>query len=436
MNTRWIAAQVLARVMTGQSLTCALEQAVPAAVSDKDRSFIQALCYGVCRQYHRLNYLLNQLISKPIKDIEIRALILAGLYQLGFMRVKTHAVVSETVAATQKKSWAKALVNGVLRTYLREQLLLDSKTDEVPEASFSHPDWMIKQIRQDWPDQAAEILLENNQQPPMCLRVNQRVISRDQYQLRLIDQGMESQQSEHSQVGILLDRPVSVSLLPGFSEGLVSVQDSAAQLAAELLAIQPGQRVLDVCAAPGGKTTHILEQHPQLTELVAIDIDEHRMQRMHDNFGRLKLSATLMVADAMQTATWWNGKQFQRILLDAPCSASGVIRRHPDIKLLRRQEDIQQLQQLQSALLRSVWPLLAPGGLLLYVTCSIFKQENEQQIESFLKEHPDASESPIIATWGNARTRGRQILTGESTMDGFYYARLVKSEVTPSPSSP
>jgi 16S rRNA (cytosine967-C5)-methyltransferase len=291
----------------------------------------------------------------------------------------------------------------------------------------SHPDWLIKQIEQDWPQQAQKILLENNQQPPMALRVNLARISRDQYLQLLSEQGIEAVSVDFCPSAIILDKPVAVDLLPGFAEGLVSVQDTAAQLAAGLLDVQPGHRVLDVCAAPGGKTAHILEHQPQLKELVAVDVDESRLQRVSETLQRLKLPATLVVGDAANPQEWWDDQLFDRILLDAPCSALGVIRRHPDIKLLRRAEDIEPLQALQKNILNAVWPLLAPGGIMLYATCSILKQENEQQIDAFLAEHPDAVELPIDAVWGFSGSHGRQIMPGESAMDGFYYARLGKS---------
>ncbi|MFA6164262.1 MAG: 16S rRNA (cytosine(967)-C(5))-methyltransferase RsmB [Methylobacter sp.] len=427
MNTRLIAALVLSRVMQdGQSLTAALDKALQTVESSKDRAFIQALCYGVCRQYHRLDFILNQLLDKPLKDTDVKALALVGLYQLKFMRVKSHAAVSETVLATRKKPWAKSLINAVLRTYLREQEGLERKADKFQVAALSHPEWLIKQIEQDWPEQAQKILLENNQQPPMALRVNLSRTSRDHYLQALMDKDIAAVAVSFCPSAIMLDKPVPVDLLPGFAEGLVSVQDAAAQLAAELLDVQPGHRVLDVCAAPGGKTAHILESQSQLKELVAVDIDESRMQRVSENCQRLNLQAKLVVGDAANPEGWWDGKPFDRILLDAPCSALGVIRRHPDIKLLRRAEDIKPLLALQKAILQAVWPLLAPGGLLLYATCSILKQENEQQVQAFLAEHDDAVELSIDAEWGSAGACGRQILTGESTMDGFYYARISK----------
>ncbi len=428
MNTRLIAARVLSRVLQdGQSLTAALDHAFLSIESGKDRAFIQALCYGVCRQFHRLDFVLSQLLDKPLKDADVKTLALVGLYQLNFMRVKPHAAVSETVLAVRKKPWAKSLINALLRTYLREQEGLEHKADAFQSAALSHPDWLIKHLEQDWPEQALTLLQENNLQPPMVLRVNLAKTSRENYLQRLIGQEIAAEAVSFCPSAITLDKPVPVEVLPGFADGLVSVQDTAAQLAAGLLDVQPGQRVLDVCAAPGGKTAHILESQAQLKELVAVDIDESRMQRVSENLQRLNLQAKLTVGDAAKPEDWWDGTLFERILLDAPCSALGVIRRHPDIKLLRRAEDIGPLQALQKSILQAVWPLLAPGGILLYATCSILKQENERQIQAFLAEHGDAVELPITADWGVAGVSGRQILTGESAMDGFYYARLSKA---------
>ena len=427
MNTRLIAARVLSRVLQdGQSLTAALDHAFLSIESGKDRAFIQALCYGVCRQFHRLDFVLSQLLDKPLKDADVKALALVGLYQLNFMRVKPHAAVSETVLAVRKKPWAKSLINALLRTYLREQEGLEHKADAFQIAALSHPEWLIKHLEQDWPEQALTLLQENNLQPPMVLRVNLAKTSRENYLQRLIGQEIAAEAVSFCPSAIKLDKPVPVDVLPGFADGLVSVQDTAAQLAAGLLDVQPGHRVLDVCAAPGGKTAHILESEPQLKELVAVDIDESRMQRVSENLQRLHLQAKLTVGDAAKPEDWWDGTLFERILLDAPCSALGVIRRHPDIKLLRRAEDIGPLQALQKSILQAVWPLLAPGGVLLYATCSILKQENEQQIQAFLAEHSDALELSIEAEWGTAGVCGRQILTGDSAMDGFYYARLSK----------
>ena len=427
MNSRLIAARVLSRVLQdGQSLTATLESALQTVESGKDRAFVQALCYGVCRTYHRLDFILSKLLDKPLKDTDVKALALTGLYQLKYMRVKPHAAVSETVLAARKKPWAKALINALLRRYLREQDILEQIADTVQVAAVSHPDWLIKQIEQDWPQQAQQIFLENNQQPPMTLRVNLTRSSTDEYLQQLRGMDIEAEAVSFCPSAIILDKPVAVDLLPGFADGLVSVQDTAAQLAAGLLDVQAGHRVLDVCAAPGGKAAHILEHQPQLKELVAVDVDASRMQRVSDTLQRLKLSATLVVGDAAKPEDWWDGQLFDRILLDAPCSALGVIRRHPDIKLLRRAGDIKPLQVLQLNILNAVWPLLAPGGVMLYATCSILKQENEQQIDAFLAEHPDAVELPIDVHWGFEGSHGRQIMTGESAMDGFYYALIRK----------
>ena len=427
MNTRLIAAKVLTSVIRdGQSLTAALDSTLGVVESDKDRAFIQALCYGVCRNFHRLDYILSQMLDKPLKDLDVKALALIGLYQLKFMRVKSHAAVSETVLAARKKPWAKALINALLRSYLRGQEGFEQKADNVKSALVSHPDWLIQQIEQDWPMQAQQVFQQNNEQPPMALRVNLANISQDQYLQKLRDQGIEAEAVSFCRSAILLNKPAVVNILPGFNEGWVSVQDTAAQLAAELLDVQIGHRVLDVCAAPGGKAAHILEHQPKVRELVAVDIDKLRLQRVSDNFQRLKLSAKLIVGDASKPEDWWDGQLFDRILLDVPCSALGVIRRHPDIKLLRRAEDINTLQVLQQRIMTAVWPLLAPGGIMLYATCSILKQENEQQIEAFLATNTNAIEVPINADWGLVRRYGRQILTGESAMDGFYYALIRK----------
>jgi len=431
LNSRLIAAKVLNKVFqNGQSLTAALDDVLSnnsaETIESKDKAFIQALCYGVCRQSYRLELILNELLDKPLKDLEVKALVLVGLYQLEFMRVKPHAAVSETVQAARKKPWAKALLNAVLRNYLRKQDELTQKANSVQVAATSHPDWLIKRVEQDWPQHAPDIFMENNLQAPLVLRVNQAKVSRADYLTQLEEQGIIAAAVNFCPSAIVIEKPVQVESLPGFSSGLVSVQDTAAQLAAGLLDVQPGQRVLDVCAAPGGKTAHILEFQPGLKELVAVDIDASRMQRVRQNLDRLSLSAGLLVGDASQPENWWDGQQFERILIDAPCSAIGVIRRHPDIKILRRDEDFQPLIALQKKILQAIWPLLAPGGALLYATCSILKQENECQIAAFIESHPDAVNLPINADWGLSVSYGRQIITGESSMDGFYYALLGK----------
>jgi len=423
------AAAVLCKVVKeGQSLTVALDSALESVADAKDRAFIQALCYGVVRHYHRLDFILQQLLSKSLrnKDTDIKMLLLIGIYQLQYMRVKAHAAVSETVSAAKKKSWAKSLINGVLRQYMREQVQLEKQADENVIAASSHPEWLINKITIDWPEQAQAILVENNKQPPMALRVNLSQSDSQSYLKLLAEHSISAQTVSFCSSAIILEQPVAVEKLPHFSEGMVSVQDTAAQLAAELLDVQAGQAVLDLCAAPGGKTAAILERQAEPIKMLAVDIDEKRLRRVKENLQRLKLSAKVIVGDAAKPSEWVQDQRFDRILVDVPCSALGVIRRHPDIKMLRRETDIAELQAIQQKILMAAWELLLPGGILVYATCSVLKQENELQIEQFLTHHPDAEEIVIDAEWGLKRPFGRQVLTGSQSMDGFYYARLTK----------
>ncbi len=428
MNTRLIAARTLVRVLDGgQSLTVALEHTLQLLENPKDKAFVQAVCYGVCRYYHRLQFILTQLLDKPIKDAEIYALALVGLYQLAFMRVKTHAAVSETVDATRKKSWAKNLINALLRRYLREQEALEAQANLNPTALYSHPKWLIARVENDWgSENAARIFQANNQFPPMMLRVNVLQTTRENYLQQLADLEIEAEAVETCPSAIHLIKPVAVFSLPNFESGMVSVQDTAAQFAAGLLELKAGQRVLDLCAAPAGKTAHILESQSYL-DCVAVDIDATRMERVETNLQRLNLSAQLIVGDATQPEIWWDGKLFDRILVDAPCSALGVIRRHPDIKLLRRADDLIVLPALQALILKAAWSMLKEGGLLVYATCSILKAENEDQIAQFLADNSNAQE---VSFDKNPAQHGWQILTGDNECDGFYYARLRKVSLT------
>lgn len=427
-NTRADAASILIQVIVqGRSLNAALDEGLPRVVRDDDRAFVQALCYGVLRWYFRLERVLGFLTRKPIKDEPVRILALIGLYQLGYLRVKPHAAVSETVAAAGGKAWAKPLLNGILRNYQRQQPELDSRADADELSATAHPLWLLKQLKRDWPDHYPELLARNNDTPPMVLRIHRGKIRRDIYLEQLASAGKPARASEVSPDALILDTPCQVEALPGFREGLVSVQDTAAQLAALLLDVRPGMRVLDLCAAPGGKTAHILEICPELGEILAVDIAPERMQRVQDNLDRIGLKATLITADASLPDAWWDGRPFDRILLDAPCSATGVIRRHPDIKLLRQASDIQDLRITQQGILNAAWSLLAPGGLLLYATCSVLRAENEQIIGDFLNQHPEAREHPVEAEWGISVRYGRQILAGMDDMDGFYYARLERA---------
>jgi len=430
-NSRLIAANIIKSVIAeGRSLDSALERGLPSTLSTQDRAFVQAMSYGVLRWYEKLNFLLEKLLRKPFrkKDSDLQALGLLGLYQIGYTRVKPHAAVSETVSATKKsgKSWAAATINAVLRNYLRNREELDQEAEKIPHIQTAHPLWLYDAIKDDWPEQQTEILSNNNLQAGMTLRVNSQKTTAQAYLESLEKQNIEASLHPFAREAICLQKAVEIDQLPDFQQGAVSVQDAAAQLAAQLLAPQEGERVLDACAAPGGKSCHLLEISPTISELVAVDCDAKRIEKIKENLNRLQLKATLITADAALTGDWWDKKPFNKILLDAPCSATGVIRRHPDIKWLRTKEDIDNLVIIQQALLEALWPLLAPGGRLLYATCSILKQENELQITRFLANHKDAAEHAIIADWGITRSHGRQIITGESGMDGFYYACLKK----------
>lgn len=423
------AATVLCKVVKeGQSLTAALDNVLETVDEAKDRAFIQALCYGVVRHYHRLDFILQQLLSKSLrnKDADIKMLLLIGIYQLQYMRVKTHAAVSETVSAAKKKSWAKSLINAVLRQYMREQDALEKQADDNALAASSHPEWLVNKITKDWPENVQALLVENNKQPPMTLRVNLSQSNQHDYLELLAEHDIPATAVPFCCSAIILKQPVAVEKLPHFSDGMVSVQDTAAQMAAELLDVQAGQSVLDLCAAPGGKTAAILERQAKPVSMTAVDIDEARLSRVKENLQRLKLKAKVVVGDAAKPAEWVQGKMFDRILVDVPCSALGVIRRHPDIKILRRESDIAELQTIQQSILTAAWELLVPGGILLYATCSILKQENERQIQTFLAGRSNAEEVDIAADWGIKRSFGRQVLTGQQNMDGFYYAKLVK----------
>jgi 16S rRNA (cytosine967-C5)-methyltransferase len=431
MNTRSAAATLIAPLLNHKgSLSSLLPDAI-ARVPVGDRSLLQELCYGTCRWQPKLQCYLDVLLDKPLrnKDRDVHALLLIGLYQLIYLRIPDHAAISTTVAAAQtlKKPWAKRLVNGVLRRYQRESESLGQTLQGRPEFQSAHPAWLIAAIETAWPQQAKSILTANNLHPPLTLRVNQRQLDRDAYLALLRAQDIEASPTPYSSDGITLQNAVDVESLPRFAEGAVSVQDEAAQLSAALLDLGEGLRVLDACCAPGGKTAHILEREAHLKSVVGLDINAQRIVRTRENLQRLKLRAELIVADATQPPNWWQGEQFDRILVDAPCSATGVIRRHPDIKLLRKPEDVDRLVKIQQAMLKNLWPLLKPGGLLLYATCSLLPEENTQVIEQFLAEHPDARHPIIEADWGLEQPFGRQLLPQPHGHDGFYFAKLFKN---------
>ncbi len=426
LHARALAATTLHEIVQrGRSLSDILPESIQRLADPAERSLLQELCYGVLRNYFRLDAIAALRLHRPIKrkDDDVRLLVLVGLYQLEAMRVAAHAAVSLSVAACDElgKSWAKGLVNAILRNHQREAPVLPDRD----ELKFNHPGWLIDRLKSDWPDHWSDILDANNARAPMALRVNHRKVLRADYQRQLEEKHIQSHASAIAGEALVLMSPVDVLQLPAFEQGHVSVQDVGAQLAASVLEAKSGERILDACAAPGGKAAHLLETVSGEIELDALDIDPRRLTRVRDNLERLGLRARCLQGDAGEPPSWWDGVPYDRILLDAPCSASGVIRRHPDIKLLRRAEDIDALAERQSKLLDALWPLLKPGGLLVYATCSVFKRENELPLIDFLEKH-DGSEQKIDAEWGRACTVGRQIFPGEDEMDGFYYARIIK----------
>lgn len=431
MKTRSAAARVIASLLNQQGSLSALLPEALARIADRDRALLQELCYGTCRWQPQLQCYLDLLVDKPLrnKDRDVVALMLVGLYQLIYLRVPDHAAISATVQAAQalKKPWAKGLINGVLRRYQREGDVLRQQLQNREPFRYAHPAWMVEAISGAWPEYAEQIFSANNLHPPLTLRVNRRQLSREDYLRLLQDQEIAARPTPFSPDGITLEKAVDVETLPRFAEGAVSVQDEAAQLSASLLDLRPGQQVLDACCAPGGKTAHILEREEQLQRVVALDISEQRLERTRQNLQRLQLSAELLVADATQAATWIAPAQFDRILVDAPCSALGVVRRHPDIKLLRNREDVDRLTEIQTAMLDNIWPLLKPGGLLVYATCSILPAENSDMIGAFLSSQPDAQDDPLAVEWGLPQAFGRQLLPQADGHDGFYFARLRKT---------
>ncbi|MDR2305639.1 MAG: 16S rRNA (cytosine(967)-C(5))-methyltransferase RsmB [Paucimonas sp.] len=430
MNPRLAAARALAAVLSGKA---SLNSSLPAQldkVEERDRGLTQDLAFGTARWQPRLDLLAAQLLQKPFKaaDADVQALLLVGLYQLFYTRIPAHAAIGETVGCADKlkKPWAKGLLNAVLRRAQREGEALLAGMERDPVVRTAHPRWLQKSLKAFWPEQWETICAANNAHPPMILRVNRRHHSRDAYLALLAEAGIGASACQYSRDGIVLAEACDVRGLPGFAEGWVSVQDEAAQLSADLLELAPGQRVLDACCAPGGKTCHLLEAEPGLGHMVAIDLEAKRLARVRENLDRLQLDAELIACDARDTASWWDGKPFQRILLDAPCSATGVIRRHPDIKLTRQAEDIPALATLQGELLDALWPTLEVGGMLLYATCSSLPTENTEVIDAFLARTPGARELDLATEAGLRQPHGRQLLAQEGGHDGFYYAKLIK----------
>lgn len=437
-NARSAAALIIKKMLIdGQSLNQTIPQYTETLPAE-EQGLCKAICFGVSRFYRSLSTDIDALLTKPLrnKDYDIYALLLIGAYQLDKMRTPEYAAIDSCVAASKrlKKDWAKGLINAVLRQYQQQT---DKPSSHDDKASTEHPDWLVGKIRKMWPEHSDNIFAQNNLEPPLCLRINARKTTRDEYIQLLEQQGIEAKAGALSEAAIYLPaKGVNITKLPHFADGYLSVQDEAPQLAAFLLNAQSGDRVLDACAAPGGKTCHILEHTSDVSSVTAVDMDDSRLARVTENLQRLELHAECIAADILDTESWWNGESFDRILADVPCSATGVIRRHPDIKWLRKPDDIAQLAQLQTQMLHKLWQCLKPGGTLLYATCSVLTQENSKVIKAFLAQESTAQCLPLASEnrdrdFGDSAIQcdfGVQFLPMANSHDGFYYALLQKTE--------
>lgn len=423
-NLRSVAAQTIEKVVEqGQSLSNVLP-AAQKSVGEKDAALLQELCYGVLRTLPQLEWIISKLMSRPMtgKQRTIHFLIMVGLYQLMHTRIPAHAALAETVegAIALKRQQLKGLINGVLRQFQRQQEELMLQMND-GDQQYLHPKWLLERLRRSWPSHWQQIVEANNQRPPMWLRVNRNHHSRDGWLALLEETGKTAFAHPQHSDALRLETPCAVAQLPGFDQGWVTVQDASAQGCVALLDPQNGEKILDLCAAPGGKTTHILEAAPQ-ADVMAVDVDAQRLARVSENLQRLEMKAEVKQGDGRTPQVWCGNTLFDRILLDAPCSATGVIRRHPDIKWLRRDRDIPELALLQQQILDAVWPHLKSGGTLLYATCSILPEENHQQISQFLQRHTDAR----LSNTGDLSQPGIQVFPLTDGGDGFYYAKLIK----------
>lgn len=428
-----LAALTIGRVLSGATLSSAMAELAPP---DEDargrrRALVQELAYGTLRHWGTLDALVGKLAAKPFSDPVLRYLVAVGIYQLDHTHAPPFAVVDHAVnvAGTVARPAAKPLVNALLRRYLREREALRQAVESDPVARWSHPRWWIDRVRRDHPEDWEKILDAGNARPPLVLRVNRRVSTREALHEAFVAAGIDVELAGTS--GLVVVRPRPVQGLPGYAEGMFSVQDLGAQLAAPLLRAEAGQRVLDACAAPGGKTTHLAELLE--LDLLALDPDPTRLGRLRDNLSRLRLTdraVRVLAGDAGDPSQWWDGRAFDRILADVPCTASGVARRHPDVKWLRRESDVASFARQQARMLDALWPCLARGGLALYATCSVFREENEDEIAAFLARHPDALRESLTFPAG-AVHRGGQLLPSlpgaSHNQDGFFYALLGKA---------
>ena len=424
-NLRAIAAKALGSVLDqGQSLSTVLP-ALSKDVSEKDRALLQELCFGVLRVLPQLEWYIQQLMTKVLtgKQRPLHYLIMVGIYQLVYTRIPPHAALAETVngAVALKRPQLKGLINGVLRQFQRQEDQLKERAQN-NECRFLHPSWLLKRLQQAYPQQWESIVDANNQRPPMWLRVNRLHHTRDEYLALLAKAEINAFAHPQFPDAIRLEEASPVGRLPGFEQGWVTVQDASAQHCVDLLDPQNGEQILDLCCAPGGKTTHILEAAPK-AHVLAVDVDENRLKRVKENLHRLQQQAEVKCGDGRYPENWCGDRQFDRILLDAPCSANGVIRRHPDIKWLRRDRDIAELAALQKEIIEAIWPHLKSGGVMVYATCSVLPEENAQQMREFLARHPEAQ----LVTTGDQENPGQQHLPHAQDGDGFFYAKLIKA---------
>ncbi len=421
---RLVAARAAAAVLDrGRALDEALAEGLERLDQARDRALARRLSHALMRDWPAANFLITQLVDRrpARRDRLVHFILAVALVELRQQREPARAVVHSAVesAARGGLDHLRGLVNAVLRSYQRRQCELEAAMPADPVHRFGYPGWLIERIRSDWPQDWEAILDAGNASPPLWLRVNRRGWSIDEARRALSDAGLDARVVEGLPDALVLDQRVAISQLPGFAEGKLSIQDGAAQASVEYLQLEPGLRVLDACAAPGGKSAHALER--AAVDLTAVEIDPRRLERVRATFGRLGLSARVLLGDAVEPQNWWSGLPYDRILIDAPCSASGVIRRHPDIRWLRRPGDLEELVRVQAQMLDALWPLLKPGGMLVYATCSILQAENEAQAQRFLEQHADARTVHFPSLPGTARTHGRQILPGERGMDGFYH---------------
>jgi len=432
-SARQVAIEILTNILLQQGSLSTQLARHQLDVASEHIPLLKELCFGVCRQYPKLNSIALHLLAHPFeeKDTDLYATLLLGLYQLTYMNTPDHAAVNESVEACRQlnKDWATKLMNAVLRRYQREADEIEEALEVMPSVEYNQPKWLVKRLNKYWPDQLEEIIEASNTHPPMCIRVNESRVSRETYKEQLMEQGIKSTEGIFSTTALYLRNAVRVTELPNFDDGFVSVQDEAAQLSAHILSPKAGDKVLDACAAPGGKTGHLLEKAENF-ELTAVEIEPWRMEKIESNLERLGYSAHLKCADASKPDAWWDGEHFDKILLDVPCSATGVIRRNPDIKINRKPADIDELVLIQREILNRVWTTLKSGGFMLYATCSLMPEENEQQIQHFLENQSDATEVPLntlavdlVLEWGIPVSHGRQLFPTLEGPDGFYYCR-------------